>query len=137
MKIKISDFGKDHWSILAYIETLCVDSVQGIGIIDKAKMRTDIKRHLLLCGDSYGNKDGYKYPTRLKGGKELFDHDDWDCLEDLEEAGFVVVASLINGFVKMTDLGWKVASALRKHKANGGKFADFVWEEKDEEKNRI
>lgn len=66
------------------------------------------------------------YSTRLRNWEWAIGHDDWDCLEDLEAAGFVWIISLINGFVRMTDLGAEVVQKLRNHKHNGGVFGNFV-----------
>jgi len=138
MNISIKDFGKDHWSTFAYIETLCVDSPnsEGVGVINGRRMRCDTDRHPLLVGGLYSFADE-KYPTRLREGKELSNHDDWDCLEDLEREGLLEIISLINGFVKLTEKGIKIAGELRGHKARGGTFSTFVpsciGEKKDDE----
>lgn len=84
--ITIDRWGKDHWSLLAYVESVCVD---GHGEIDLRRMRCDADRH-----PGYAVRQGFddnshkKYSTRLQDG-ELQDHDDWDCLDDLEAAGLV------------------------------------------------
>ena len=67
----VSQFGKDHWSTFAYIETRCVDRK---GRLEKRNMRCDVDRHPghvwpympreLLAGTK-------KYPTILRGGMEL------------------------------------------------------------------
>lgn len=132
------DFGKDHNSLLAYLETLQVDSSNpGVATIDKRRMRTNPGRHPLQAvnvNDSCGGWDP-SYGTRLAGYWGLKDkvnpkrlvrgHDDWDCLDDLEAAGMVEILSLANGYVRFTDKGLKVASDLRAWKAKGGQFADF------------
>lgn len=139
--VPVEKFGKDHWSTFAYIETCCVDNK---GQLDKSKMRTNIQKHPLLAGFSNGHIQWTpSHNTRLKGffqfegkydpeqaiknGFMVDDHDDWDCLDDLEAAGFVESISLANGVVKMTELGMKVASLLRVHKVNGGHFAQFSY----------
>lgn len=141
--ISVEKFGKDHWSLLAYVESCCVDGRDGIGRLDRSRMRcNEVKRPLLTAvfrGPSFGWSQSHG--TRLSGffkfedchdsqksidaGLLLAEHDDWDCLDDLEGAGFVEILSLVNGHVKMTVLGQNVAGALRSFKAQGGKFADF------------
>lgn len=131
--VPVSEWGKDHWSTLAYIETVCVDSVttKGIGSIVFDRMRVDRHRHPMLIGRRQavsfsGVRDNEKnYPTRLRNDRELHDHDDWDCLDDMEKAGLVEVISQANGRVRMTDAGLAMAAKLRAHKARGGKYADF------------
>lgn len=134
--VPIKDWGKDHWSLLAYIETCCVDGKEGVGKLDGRRMRANSATHPLLAGhnSSMGDqKDGkYMYPTRLKGyfedrTKVIENHDDWDCLDDIIDSGFVeLVGTLMNPFVKMTSVGMFLASNLREHKANGGQFATFT-----------
>jgi len=120
-------WGKDHWSLFAYVETVCVDRKP----IDRERVRCNPLTHVLLQG--YRTRmlrspivDGrYQYPTRLKDGETIAGHDDWDVLDDLEEAGLVEIYSLVNGFVRMTTKGSRVAALLRQHKSNGGSFASF------------
>jgi len=140
MAVKIEDFGKDHWSLLAYIECICVDGKKGVGEIDFAKMRINrqseshcplpvgARSHVGAWEEDYGTRlDGYwKENDTTDKTRRLPQHDDWDCLEDLEEAGLVEILSTINGFVKMTDGGMMIAAFLRKHKADGGNFAGFA-----------
>lgn len=142
MSTPVQKFGKDHWSLLAYVETRCVDGSAGIGALDRNRMRCNQERHPLL-GGSLSAAPGWKpqYSTRLAGFFEFKDraipavaiaagfmldgHDDWDCLDDLEACGFVEILSTANGAVRLTPAGLKVAAALREHKATGGMFATF------------
>lgn len=101
----MSQWGKDHWSLLAYVETRCVEYK---GQLDR--------KHLSL--------DGKKYPLRLnngiaKGKNEL------DALKDLQNEGLILIENFASLEVRMTDLGNDMAAQLRKHKAAGGQFADF------------
>lgn len=125
-------WGKDHWSTFAYLETRIVDHK---GMPDLDHMRPDLVRHpamgnrATLSGSQSSRK---KYPTRLKAadGKNLFlyDHDDWDCADDAETAGFLVNnGSGINRVYAMTKLGAEVASVLRQHKSAGHNFHIFRW----------
>jgi len=139
--VPVADWGADHWSTLAYLETRAVDAN---GIIDNRRMRCEPRLHREFMHDvaffisaAITEK---KYPTRLAGGVELDDHDDWSCLEDM------VAAGLIKAFfrrkyhgrafgnseakVEFTNTGLAAAAALRRHKARGGKFADFRYDGK-------
>lgn len=137
--VPVVDFGKDHWTTLAFVETLCVDSAKkGVGEIDKRRMRTNEKRHpghavnrphtgawVSGCGtrlSGYWDAKGEPVLERL-----IKSHDDWDCLNDLEAAGFIEMISEANGFVRMTEKGFGVASELRKYKAHGGMYSGFRW----------
>jgi len=91
-------------------------------------MRCDPKRHPLLAhADLLGVlHDGGKYPTRLKGGVELQDHDDWDCADDLETAGLIEnIGTGANPRFRMTTEGNRMASLLRVYKQHGGRYAEF------------
>ena len=133
--ITIEQFGQDHWSTFAYIETLCVDHD---GKPDWDRMRINEKRHPAMRGrikhriTSDATKWHDSYSTRLKGHtdkrhNQAKDHDDFDCAEDLEHAGLIeILGTGINPFFKMTPQGHALASLLRIHKANGGSFHTFV-----------
>jgi len=130
--VTIKDFGKDHWSLLAYVETRCVDYM---GVLDKRHLR--IKNQAVGNGTPFGVPDwNPEWGTRLSGffkddgskdvSRILPEHDDLDCLEDLEEAGYII--NLGTGFTpayKMTKLGNEVAALLRNHKQEGKAYADF------------
>lgn len=140
-RVPIDLWGKDHWSLLAYVESCCVDSAdKGVGSLDFVRMRVNPGTHPLVCWTQYSDR-GWKpeYGTRLRGfdfkdhrtppdqrSDMISAHDDVDCLDDLEAAGLVEVHSLVNGFVTMTKTGNRVAAALRAHKTAGGMFAHFV-----------
>ena len=113
-KIKVSDFGKDHWSLFAYVETRCVDYN---GKLDRKHMR----------------EDGWEHPTRLKGYFEdkenpertLKGSSDLNCLKDLENEGFIRIIPNLPDTIELTEEGYKIIGLLRKHKCNGGEFEDF------------
>lgn len=133
-------FGRDHWALLAYLETLVVDAVAersdedgtaAVGTIDRERMRCNpvAHPHLMgqrqLVGGSVDASGRYLYPSRVRG-REVPGHDDWHVLDDLEAAGWVEAISVVNGFVRLTPAGLTVALALRAHKASGGTLAAFV-----------
>jgi hypothetical protein len=115
--IPMGEFGKDHWSTFAYVETLVVDGEQP----RRERMRCDANRHPQFAHGEF--KD--KFPTRTKKG-EVKNHDDWDCLDDCEVVGLIEnTGTNLHRVYKLTTLGWTVASQLRQHKANGGNFHSF------------
>lgn len=131
--ISLHFWGKDHWSTLAYLETVITDKK---GIIDNRKMRCNPRLHRELANVGLGGViDGGKYPTRLKGGKLKRLHDDWSCLEDMVADGLIIAAFRVTdsgevfgnseALVKFTPLGEKIASKLRSFKAGGGNYQDF------------
>lgn len=118
--VPMSAWGRDHWSTLAYLETCAVDNH---GYIVRKRMRCDKDLHPHLAhGGRLGPK---KYPTRLKGGELLDDHDDWSCVDDFVTAGLVTLTPGIQPQVRFTDKGLRLAAALRAHKAEGGNWDDF------------
>lgn len=148
-RIPLDRWGKDHWSTLAYLETRAVDHQ---GVIKNANMRTSIKRHPLFVarGPLGPPTDGGQYPTCYKDG-EMNEHDDWDCLNDMVEAGLLAVKPADTALwevpvgsrgpikhrgriptkelkvrVKLTELGQKVAGELRAYKQGAGhRYAEF------------
>lgn len=132
--IQLTQFGKDHWSLLAYIQTLCVDSQSGIGRINSNRMRTN-KHKRPHIGNSCMIAWNEAWGTRLQGYFEcdkvtqptfqLKDHDDWDCLNDLVENKLVDIISDVNHFITLTDSGKSLSLQLTQHKLNGGQFATF------------
>lgn len=106
--IPMDKWGKDHWSTLAYVETRIVD------------------HHGKLKEPNMRGRDP-KYPTRLNDGTEVHMHSDYDCVEDMIFAGVITVDDYT---YSLTDYGWTVAGALRKHIAITHKSATFTPPEK-------
>lgn len=138
-ELTIDDFGKDHWSLLAYIKTRCVDYQ---GVLDIKHMRT--KNPALVAVNSIFGPQAWKpeYGTRLSGyflgdgktdkSRQLPDHDDHDCQEDFERLGLVEnMGSGLHPAVKLTKAGLELAAQVDAHKANGGVFANFKPEIKE------
>ena len=128
--IKMENWGKDHWSTFAYVETLCVEGIGGVGIPDKNKMRCDSSKHPGLIGSTNNMlglyDDKTTYPTRLKTG-EINNHDDWDCIDDMEEYGLIkTMGTGMNPAYLLTKIGSIVSHEIRVHKANGGNFSNFT-----------
>ena len=132
--VSIEEFGKDHWSLLGYIETCCVDANNSSGKIDNDRMRTNTNRYKGKCQIIWMDKYSTRlktFPWKSKDEKEktrhrIDGHDDWDCLWDLEQAGFVNLISYVNGFVQISGEGLAMAAEIRAHKANGGFFSNFT-----------
>lgn len=121
--VPVEQWGKDHWSTFAYLETRAVDYK---GVINHEHMRCDSDRHPGLANSANRLGGGKKYPTRLKNGAEKSDHDDWDCFEDLISVGLVTWEGTgMLPIVAFTDKGRVLAGRLRAFKAEGGNFAEF------------
>ncbi len=119
--MEIKQFGKDHWSLLAYCECSCVDNH---GKLDIRRLRINEEKRPIRS-----NGLGWEpsYGTRQKqGGIPDPNHDDWDCLEELEREGFLeIIGTMINPAVTITERGRIVTTTLRQHKMNGDQFATF------------
>jgi hypothetical protein len=123
MSISVENFGKDHWSLLAYIENCNVDHK---GFLDKRRLRCNPSTHLI---HAHLQSWDIAYGTILKDRTILPQHDDWDCIDDLEVNGFIELISNANHIVFLTDKGKVASASLRLFKMNGGRFADFVFED--------
>ena len=122
--VEMKDWSKDHWSTFTYVECRCVDYK---GELNFKHIRCNEGFHLELpLAKIYALGEWHdKYSTRIKGGEQIRGHDDWDCMEDLQAAGFMKIVSMPDLKVEMTDVGWEVLKHLRKHKAAGGVFSSF------------
>lgn len=114
--VPVEKFGRDHWSTLLYVETRCVDAG---GVIDeKMRMRCDPDRHPEHATLNAIVLNDRKYPTRLADGTNLDDHDDWDCLDDMAAAGWLIVGGTTQRpVITLTDEGWRKAAERRRHVA--------------------
>ena len=117
--IPMNQWGSDHWSLLGYVAA-CFDNE-----LNRTRLRCNPERHPLMQHQG-GWSD--KYSSRLAFGKSI-GHDDFDCLDDLEAEGFVIIDSIINCRVSLTEKGNRAAFKLREHKRNGGSFATFTLSE--------
>ena len=128
--IPIELWGRDHWSLLAYIETVVVDCAR-MTIYRNPRMRHN-RRHfrVMPCG-----KDsiqavvmGSDHGTRLNDGSYVPSHDDWNCVQDMAEAGMLScgVDQIEPGNTfRLSDKGLDLAGQIRRHKANGKPFSTF------------
>lgn len=134
--IPVDQWGKDHYSTLAYLETCAVDSH---GKISNARMRCNprLHREFVYVSPFAPSLSEKEYPTQLKNGAEKECHDDWSCLEDMVAAGLMTAQSRqvksnevfgnSEAKVLLTELGMKVAAKLRAHRANRGSYNSFVF----------
>lgn len=121
-RVPIEKFGKDHWSTFAYLECRVVDNE---GMPNRTQMRCDPDRHPAFAHSS-SLGEPRKYPTRIADGESLDNHDDWDCVDDMEAVGLVKIDGTgVFPVWSLTDYGSFVAAKLRAHKGKGGNFSDF------------
>jgi len=126
-------WGRNHWNLLAYVETRCVDYK---GIVTCLHMRVHIDRHKDLIKNEapiFTERAEKRLPTMLKDGVELSNHDDYDCIDDLIAAGLIKPLGRDVQFTvfSMTEQGWKAAHLLRQHRAALQEFETFTFEFED------
>ncbi len=120
--IPIEKLGRDHWSTFAYIG--CTVVGQG-GKLQFEKMRCDVDRHPGFS-HAYSPFLTTKYPTTLRDGSEILNHDDWDCADDLVTAGLLKWNGTgLNPCFELTDSGWNVFRQLTQHRNGGKSFGTF------------
>jgi len=137
--ILIEKWGKDHWSLLGFFEYWCTNGDKGdalLGIKGKFKyMRCNADKQFDSgVFNSFRPKWESSYSTRLKGYFEDKDnselqvngHDDFDCMDEIEEAGLIICGTLVTGSLKFTKIGIKFANELLAHKLQGNNYADFT-----------
>jgi hypothetical protein len=134
------DWGKDHWSTLAYLETVMVDC-GGFQVGRDPRMRAN-RRNFRVMAEMCPNPQRAGLNTasravamdrsngsRLRDGSVVDNHDDWCCVQDMAEAGLFrtgVEGVEPKRVLKLSALGLKVCAELRAWKAGGGQLKDFV-----------
>jgi hypothetical protein len=114
-------FSKDHWSAILFLETQIVNKSFPI---DMRRLRVNEKKRFFSNGNPFGWKD--EYSTKLKDGTVVLGHDDIDVIDDLEDAGFIKNnGTQINIYPTLTDSGWNLCAALRRHIADNKGYKDF------------
>lgn len=123
MALTLNQFGYDHWKLFYHLrERVTVHA----GELDFRRMRCNQDRHpgFAVNGSSWKHSWG----TRVKGGRCLPEHDDWDCLYDLEAVGLVKIGGTgVNPRVYLPPTGVTAWEALAKHRQVGGLYTDFQW----------
>lgn len=122
ISIPMENWGKDHWSLLAFFET---QVVKNINLIDTRRMRINDKKRQFGNGNGFSWQDSWG--TRQKDGNiPDGSHDDIDVMEELQKEGFCKNEfTNLNPLVTLTKKGWETCAKIREHKGNGGVFNNF------------
>lgn len=137
--VRAEFWSKDHWSVLAYVETVCV-ACGGFEVGLDGRMRTNTQNHrVMLKQKPYPLRPGQKIPsvimdakhgTHLNNGQIIEDHDDWACIQDLIPLGVFTVsvthALLIGETLKLSKKGQALVADICRHKAQGGQFSTYT-----------
>jgi hypothetical protein len=116
--VPMNKWGKDHWSMLGYLGTLAPDGED----IFPPRIRQKRSRH---WKPEYGTRLHGYFDDKNNPALLLTDHDDWDCLHDMEAEGLVVRPSGASTTFGFTPKGHEFVSALNRHKSEGGHFYNF------------
>lgn len=132
----VAKWGRDHWGTLLYLESRVVDYA---GKIDNNHMRTNARVHRKLLGDAQiqARMGGEEYPTTLRNGDTIHRHDDWSCTEEMVAHQLVVIrgernrkpSKVFGGgevVIELTDLGWRVAHAIRRARGDGTPTVQWI-----------
>jgi hypothetical protein len=137
--IPMAYWGKDHWTTLAYAETVIVDC-GGFQVGADAHMRAGRRNYRVMAQECAHPKRTGKstsslavvmelaYSTKLNDGQVLSGHDDWSCIQDMAAEGlFAQGPDAVEPGVVLTlsAKGNLVANALREFKRNKGAFVNF------------
>lgn len=128
MKVPKEQFGRDHWSTFAYLAHCAIARE---GEPDRDKMRTHPKnRHLMGRLNLMMAASRMTWSkTRLADGVELDEHDDWNCMFDLIDAGlFLAVGTGAHPLVQLTEDGYRMlkqVSEFRRAGVPGRAYSDF------------
>lgn len=137
--IPMSNWGKDHWSCLGYIESV-ITECSGFQVGSDARMRQGRYHFRIMFEECPHPRRPSKAPfaipmepkhgSRLKDGSFVEGHDDWHCVQDMANEGlFVEMVGDVEPKVMLhlSDKGRTLAEKLRKHKGSGGSFGTFTW----------
>lgn len=145
-------WSQDHWSTLAYLETVMVEHEGRFQVGWDPRLRQN-RRHFRVMweqcptplrtkADSTMDSGPIRgvvmesgHATRLADGSRVDKHDDWACVQDMAEAGLfaadgatpLAMEDVEPGVVLwLSERGAALCDALRAHKRTpGGRFATF------------
>lgn len=131
-------WAKDHWSTLAYIETVIVEC-GGFEVGFDPRMR-QCRHHFRVMKKECSRPARNDHPrigipmdsehgTLLGDGSRIAGHDDWHCVQDLAAAGLFEQRpeEIEPGAVlQLSAKGREVANALRAFRASGGMYGQFT-----------
>lgn len=119
-------WGRDHATLLLYVETRGLDHE---GQLLPENMRTNLDRHV---HEAHARRDSDtlewkpEYGTRIVGDERPCEaHDDWDCLDDMEEVELLCHTGPPNFLAALSPLGIEVAGELRKYKGRKQPLGEF------------
>lgn len=125
-------WGRDHWSTLAYMETVMVEKGHFPVAFD-CRMRQNRRHFRIMPGKRTGLAERAlamcpEYGSRLNDGRYIPGHDDWNCIQDMANEGLFATKgdSVEPGKeLRLSQKGQEIVAELRRHKMSGGTFSNF------------
>lgn len=112
----MSEWGKSHWHLLAFIHNRCVNSGnnRGIGFVERGTIQCSASRHPEVYSELYDYYTDIKPSIYLKDKTiPLEEYDEWDCINDMECEKLVEnVGNMINPVFIITILGKRVLGEM-------------------------
>lgn len=139
--IPMGFWGKDHWSTLAYLESVMVDCA-GFQVGTDARMKTGRRNWRVMAEGCASPKRAGRatnalsmvmteeQSTKLNNGQRVSGHDDWSCVQDMAAEGLFAQApdAIEPGVIlAFSPKGVEIANGLREFKRNKGQSAQFRW----------
>ena len=137
--IPITMWGKDHWSTLAYIDSVIAEhSFYPITIDSHMRTKRETYDYFLMnkakkfgfiTQPYYNFLSSDAYGTKLNDGTTVMAHDDYSCIVDFAKEGLLNIdenSIITNKKIKFSDKGLTVMNCLHKHKVNGGTYSNFT-----------
>ena len=135
--IPIEYWGRDHWSLLAYIGSVMIE-VAGFQVGFDERMRQNRRNYRVMMEECKKPKrisriapSGIvgcmwkpEYTSRLNNGISE-NHDDWSCVQDMVHFGILKGKCQPNEILHFTRKGRSLYNKLIKHKQTGGQFSNF------------
>ena len=120
-------WGRDHWSTLAYIETVETNMTEII-VRSDPRMRQNRHNYRVLGGRPPAIPMRVDQGSLLSDGRMAIGHDDWSCIQDFASVGLLNCGPDgvdVGQRIKLSEKGRAMAASLRAHKAGGGSFSTF------------
>lgn len=133
--VPIDLWGKDHWSMLMFLEHCLVDE-GGFKIEFEPRMRQN-RHHFRVMPRRGKNRSPFfgtsmdpEFGSRLNNGTFILNHDDWCCVQDFAEEGLLSLKTEeidvdCRKKITLTEKGKKLANQLRNHKSEKKTFRTF------------
>lgn len=128
--IPVDRWGKDHWNLLAYIG--CRNTNNGC-VLDGDHLRVNQTKNVGIPKSRPIRSWDTAWGTRLRGhfknkndlSLRLGEHDDIDCLDDMEAEGLITCGTRTSLYAQLTVWGRKFCAALNDHMQQGGATGNF------------